>query len=232
MNAWIGWTTLLLLMSYSLMAQIADTTAVDSLVPRNKYFAQLPVEPDTTSETLMKEAIIHFDGQRYQRSIELLDAAIEINDHEPLTPILYYYRGVAKVKNRDAAGAVKDYDAAIKAAPYKTKYRYQRGLAHFQLGNYTEARRDFEKTLTLEGSNADLRVKLGFLKQQEDDLQGAIDDYTAAIAHNPNFAAPYYYRGLIYLRVLLPEKACTDLQKAAALGHPNAAASVQQYCKQ
>lgn len=226
MKIWIG--CLLLLCHWALQAQTTDSTAAPNT--NSKFFAQLPTEPDTTSETLMRDAITHFDGQRYGRSIELLDAAIAINEHEPLVPILYYYRAVAKVKNKQTAAAIIDYDAAIKAAPLKSKYRYLRGLAHFELGHNDQARRDFERTLAMEGSNADLRVKLGFLKQQEEDLQGAIKEYNAALVHNPNFAAPYYYRGLIYLQVLLPEKACPDLQKAAALGHPNAAAKVQQYC--
>lgn len=224
----MAWLFLLVSATTHLHAQTPDSTAPASA--NSKFFVQLPTEPDTTSETLMQEAIAHFDGQRYGRSIELLDAAIAINDHEPLVPILYYYRAVAKVKNKQIAEAIPDYDAAIKAAPLKSKYRYLRGLAHSELGHYDRARRDFERTLAMEGSNADLRVKLGFLKQQEGDLQGAIDEYNAALAHNPNFAAPYYYRGLIYLQVLLPEKACADLNKAATLGHPNAAAKVQQYC--
>lgn len=228
MKIWIGCFLLCCSMAYHLQAQTPDSTAPSS--PNSKFFAQLSMEPDTTSETLMKEAITHFDGQRYARSIELLNAAIAINDHDPLVPILYYYRAVAKVKNKEIASAIPDYDAAIKAAPLKSKYRYLRGLAHFELGNNDKARRDFERTLAMEGSNADLRVKLGFLKQQEEDLQGAIEEYNAALEHNPSFAAPYYYRGLIYLQVLLPEKACADLQKAATLGHPNAAAKVQQYC--
>lgn len=222
---WLG-----LLWLPTLNAQTPDSTTQTAPPSASKFFAQLPQEPDTTSETLMQEAINHFDGQRYGRSIELLNAAIAINEHEPLVPILYYYRAVAKVKNRQLASAIGDYDAAIEASPYKSKYRYLRGLAYFELGQYDHARRDFEKTLLMEGSNADLRVKLGFLKQKEDDLQGAIEEYNKAIEHNPNFAEPYYYRGLIYLQVLLKEKACADLQKAAALGHPNAAATVQQYC--
>ena len=227
----MGWAVVLWLGPLVLFAQAPDSLQTDSLPPNSRYFAQLPsFEPDTTSETLMQEAITHFDGQRYAKSIELLNAAININEHEPLVPILYYYRAVSKVKNRQTAQAIADYDLAIKAAPAKSKYRYLRGLAHFELGQYDQARRDFEKTLMMEGSNADLRVKLGFLKQQEQDLHGAIAEYNAAIEHNPKLATPYYYRGLIYLQVLLREKACADLQKAAALGHAQAANKSQQYC--
>lgn len=221
--------------SVSLWAQ--DSTATTSTgsqaaMPR-KYFAVVPEEkPKITSETLMKEAITHFDGQRYQRSIDLLNEAIDSNTHEPLVPVLYYYRAVAKMKVRQVQAAIEDYSAAIEASPYKAKYRYHRGLAYFELQQYAAARQDFERTLAMEGEDADLYVKLGFLKQQENDLHGALADYNKAIEFNSSFAQPYYYRGLIYLQVLLPEKACADLQQAARLGHVQAVEKAREYCGQ
>lgn len=206
------------------------STASQTAMPR-KYFAVVPEEkPKVTSETLMKEAITHFDGQRYQRSIDLLNEAIDSNTHEPLVPVLHYYRAVARMKVRQVQAAIEDYSAAIEASPYKAKYRYHRGLAYFELQQYAAARQDFERTLAMEGEDADLYVKLGFLKQQENDLHGALADYNKAIEFNPSFAQPYYYRGLIYLQVLLPEKACADLQEAARLGHVQAVEKVKEYC--
>lgn len=220
--------------SWPLLAQDSNSVSSDSSQPPmpRKYFAVVPEEgPKVTSETLMKEAITHFDGQRYQRSIDLLNEAIDSNQHEPLVPVLYYYRAVSKMKMRQVTAAIEDYSAAIDASPYKAKYRYHRGMAYFQLQQYTEARQDFERTLAMEGADADLYVKLGFLKQQEKDLHGALADYNKAIEFNPSFAQPYYYRGLIYLQVLLPEKACADLQQAARLGDAQAVAKVKEYCE-
>lgn len=217
----------------SLFAQDSTLVAADSSsqIMSRKYFAVVPDDgPKVTSETLMKEAITHFDGQRYQRSIDLLNEAIDSNSHEPLVPVLYYYRAVAKMKIRHVADAIEDYSAAIAASPYKAKYRYHRGMAYFELQRFAAARQDFERTLAMEGADADLYVKLGFLKQQEKDLHGALADYNKAIEFNPQFAQPYYYRGLIYLQVLLPEKACLDLQKAAQLGHLPAVEKVKEYC--
>lgn len=224
---------LIIINSWTLEAQNA-VVATDSTVitePR-KYFAVVPEkESKITSETLMKEAITHFDGQRYQRSIDLLNEAIDSNTHEPLVPILYYYRAVSKMKVRQVKTAIEDYTVAIKASPYKAKYHYHRGLAYFELQDFVAARRDFERTLAINGGDADLYVKLGFLKQQENDLHGALADYNKATELAPNFAQPYYYRGLIYLQVLLPEKACMELQKAAHLGHVQAARKEKEYCQ-
>lgn len=208
----------------------SDTSTIHQT--NKKYFAQLPTpEPEKNAEILMKEAIVHFDGERYQKSIETLDEAIKINEFPQLTPILHFYRAVSKVKINQYQAAIEDYTKAIQLNPKKSKYIYHRGLAHFQLSQYELAKKDFQTTLVMDGGNADIYVKLAFLKQQENDLKGAIEGYTKAIEFNSKFAAPYYYRGLIYLQVLLHDKACADLQKAADLGHPLALRQYDKYCE-
>ncbi len=183
------------------------------------------------SEALMKEAIVHFDGRRYAKSVSCLDEAIEINEFAQLEAILYYYRAVSKAKLNDHAAATEDYTTAIKINSSKSKYYYNRGMAFFQIGDYEKAEKDFQTTLAMDGPNADIYVKLGFLKQQENDLRGAIEDYTKSIELNPKFSDPYYYRGLIHLQVLLREKGCMDLQKAANLGHQLALRQYDKYCE-
>ncbi|WMX16487.1 MULTISPECIES: tetratricopeptide repeat protein [unclassified Aureispira] len=227
---------LLLIGNSILFAQDSTSTStIDSSANQGnnaKYFAQLPPpEPEENAETLMKEAIVHFDGGRYQKSIEILDEALKINEFPQLAPILHFYRAVSKVKVKQYESAIPDYTKAIQLNPQKSKYIYHRGLAYFQLGQYEEAKKDFQSTLVMDGGNADIYVKLAFLKQQENDLKGAIEDYTKAIEFNPKFATPYYYRGLIYLQVLLHDKACADIKKAANLGHPLALRQYDKYCE-
>lgn len=231
------WLSIFIFLQFSLFAQDSTSIAPDTdssavvRIGETKYFAQLPApEEEKNSEMLMKEAIVHFDGARYQKSIEILDEAIKINEFTQLIPILFFYRAVSKAKINNFEGAIQDYTKAIQENPYKSKYIYYRGLAYFELKNYRKAKEDFQTTLSMDGANADLYVKLAFLKQQDNDLKGAIEDYTKAIEFNPKFSAPYYYRGLIYLQVLLRDKACADLKKAADLGHPLALRQYDKYC--
>lgn len=228
------WLFLLLLTNtIGLQAQDPAPVSTDSSNPQKKYFVALPPEePEKDAEDLMKEAIIHFDGGRYKNSIECLNKAIEINEFPQLSDILYYYRAVSQAKMKAYTMAISDYSNAIAINPRKSKYFYHRGLAYFQNSNFDEARKDFEKTLTMTGANADIYIKLGFLKQQENDLKGAIADYTKAIELNPKSSNPYYYRGLIYLQVLLHDKACEDLKKASNLGHQGATRQYDKYCGQ
>ena len=187
-------------------------------------------EKEKNAEDLMKEAIAHFDGGRYSKSVSKLDKAIEINEFNQLKDILYFYRAVSKTKMNNYSAAIEDYNAAIKANPYKSKYIYHRALAYFQTANYKNAEIDFQKSLTIDGENADIYLKLGFLKQQQNDLRGAIKDYSKAIKLNPNLADSYYYRGVIYLQVLSRDKACIDLKTAADLGHQAASKKYDKYC--
>ena len=196
-----------------------------------KYFFKLPQQRLSNSEDLMKEAIKHFDGKRYNMSIDCLNKAIKINTFPQLTDILYFYRAVSKTKIKKYSAALLDYDSAIVIKPEKSNYLYNRGLTHFQIGNYKKAKEDFEKTLKIDGETADIYFKLGFIKQQESDLKASILDYSKAIKLNPEFPEPYYYRGLIYLQVLLPEKSCIDIKKAADLGYHPAINQYNIYCK-
>lgn len=211
----------------SLQVPPSDTSA-----PKAKYFAALPnsLEQEKNAEDLMKEAIAHFDGGRYQKSVQLLDEAIKINEFDQLSDILFFYRGVSHTKLQQLDAALEDYTKAINIKPQKSKYLYQRGLTAFQLERYSIAQHDFEQVLQLDGPNADIYVKLGFLKHQQGLQQEALKDYNKTIELNPKLAGAYYYRGLLYLQVLLREKACADLQKAADLGDARAEKALRTYC--
>lgn len=208
-------------------SSISAQERIDSLLHDSLTIIQAPIK---NSEKLMQEAIVHFDGGRYAKSVECLDEAIKANEFEQLSDILYYYRAVSKTKMNLLAEAIQDYSTAITLKPSKSKYLYHRGIVYFQIGDYEKAKNDFLSTLAIDGGNADIYLKLGFLKQQENDLQGAIEGYTKAIEFNSKLADAFYYRGLIYLQVLLPEKACMDLQKAVDLGHVLAARQYDKYC--
>jgi tetratricopeptide (TPR) repeat protein len=234
----LSWHFLLIALSIStsIIGQNNDSQTIEDsskTIKSNtrKYFFRLPQESKANSEDLMKEAIEHFDGGRFNISIEYLNRAIEINEFPQLTDILYFYRGVSKTKIKNYSAALLDYDSAIAIKPNKSNYLYNRGLTYFQIGNYTKAKKDFQKTLIIDGETADIYFKLGFIKQQDKDLKASISDYTKAIELNPEFAEPYYYRGLIYLQVLLPEKSCTDIKKASDLGYLPATQQYNKYCK-
>ena len=212
-----------------------DTTMVDpsdSTKTEGKFFMKVSnLEPEPTSEDFMKEAIVHFDGGRYTKAIAKLDEAIEINTYAQLTDILYYYRANAKAKMGTHQSAIIDYNEAIAAVSTKSHYYYHRAYAHYENKDYENAEKDFRTYMRMEGESADIYMKIGFLKQKEGDLRGAIKSFSKAIEFNPKLAEAYYLRGGIYLQVLLRDKGCMDMQKAADMGHEGAAKQQGIYCK-
>ena len=211
----------------------SDTSAVveDTVPPKGKFFMKVPdTEPEKTSEDFMKEAVVHFDGGRYAQAVSLLDEAIKINEYPQLTDILYYYRANANAKLGKQEAAIQDYNEAIAKTAVKSHYYYHRAYAHYENEDYENAENDFRTYMAMEGESADIYMKLGFLKQKESDLRGAIKSFSKAIEFNPKLAEAYYLRGGIFLQVLLRDKGCQDMKIAADLGHEKAASQYTIYC--
>lgn len=229
LKALILWLCCLLLLAISPIKAQNEPNQV-----QNKYSYSQPIPVFDTldnAEHLMKEAIVHYDAGRYQSCLSRLDKAISVNKFEQLKDILFFYRAVCKAKINDYSAAIEDYNHAIVQNPDKIKYYYHRGLAYFKNGQYKDAQTDFENTMQSQGEDADLLLKIGFLKEQSNQLQGAIDDYSKALTHNSKLAEAYFLRGQLYLRVLLPEKGCKDLQSAMQLHHIEAKNTFDKYCK-
>jgi len=82
---------------------------------------------------------------------------------------IYNYRGNCRLKLTDYTGAVSDYSIAINYAPstqtdnntLKTIY-YNRGLANYFLGNSSIACSDFNKSISLDLTDA---ASLQFIRQ-------------------------------------------------------------------
>lgn len=207
-----------------------DSTSISN--SKNKYFVKTPeiaVDDKKDSEDYMQEAISHFDGERFDKCISLLNTAIETNEYGQLTDILFYYRAVAKAKLELYQEARLDYNRAIEANP-KVIYYYQRALSSFNLSDFAAAEKDFLKSIELGKTDARIYLKLGFIKEQAKDLRSAIAYYNQAIEQNSKYAEAYYYRGLIMFQVMMPQKGCEDFQQAADLGLQIAEKRLQQYC--
>jgi tetratricopeptide (TPR) repeat protein len=66
--------------------------------------------------------------------------------------------GLEKLKNKDYTGAVSDFNKAVKAGPYNAAYYYNRGLAHWALGERIIAIENFRYSVEL-NPNQDLLNK-------------------------------------------------------------------------
>jgi len=79
-------------------------------------------------------------------------------------PVLYYWRGLARVQLRDFRGALDDFDDALALQPRYAPAYYGRGLAYHALGQGVRARDDYERALAIDPTFAAARGALDALR--------------------------------------------------------------------
>ena len=85
----------------------------------------------------------------YSRAAADLTEAIDIE----ATALRYYYRGRAYRGDADLEGAVADFTAGSQLSPADPDFYNQRGICHFELGNFDAAIVDYTAA-TLVAPNA------------------------------------------------------------------------------
>ena len=102
----------------------------------------------------------------------------------------------AKAKLKNYAGAIEDYNEAIKLNPkYAEAYR-SRGDVKSAFGDHAGAVQDFTQAIELDDpKSAEAYRKRGDAKAKSKDYAGAIQDGTQAIELNPKYAEAYFNRG-------------------------------------
>jgi tetratricopeptide (TPR) repeat protein len=117
-----------------------------------------------------------------------LEAALRDFDEalrlDPQRSATYVNRGVAKSRFKDREGAVADYTRALDLKPGYALARRNRAVSWEVLGKNKSALSDYDAALHLAPS-AKWHVERGRLRRKLSDLEGAIRDFSAAIALEP-----------------------------------------------
>lgn len=90
--------------------------------------------------------------------------------------------------------AIARYTQAIQNSPSDAAY-YNRGLAHYRLGNYQAALDDLTQAIQLDPNNASSYYARANMRLELGDQQGAIADYTESIQRDGTAASAYVNRG-------------------------------------
>jgi tetratricopeptide (TPR) repeat protein len=188
-------------------------------------------QKDADSETLMKEAIAHFDGSRYEKCLDALNQAIQINHNGELSDILYYYRALTNLKLEKDLIALSDLDTAIYFNDQKLNYLSLRVDLNIRLMNLDNASLDIEKILAKDSNNEAALLNKGIILQEKGEIQNALNLYTSVIKINPKNAEALYFRGMIYLQNLMADKGCLDLESSSDLNFKPAIEALKRYCK-
>ena len=142
--------------------------------------------------------------------------------------VAYYNRGNAHAAKGDQAGAIADYDEAIKLEPRNAPALTNRGTAHSEQGDTDAALADFNAALKLNPRFASAYFNRANVYAAKGEGDRAIADYTASIKYNSRNVNAYIARGALYLAGGAPAKARDDMRRAAQLERKNAYAVLWQ----
>lgn len=94
---------------------------------------------------------------------------------------------------------------------------FQRGIEHYQQGDFDQAIEAFSDAILLHPDDPDLYVNRGSAYASKRNFDAAIDDYDKAIAFNPEYAEAYAGRGAVYYFQEKIDLAIADYDRAIEL---------------
>ncbi len=184
---------------------------------------------ETITDTAIKSADEHITLLEQGRKLDatwqpLKDALVEAFSARG------YYR---LYKQKDAAGALADFEALLALRPNDPAVLSRRGAAYYSLGNFAAALADFDAALDLRADDAATLFSRGMTQLQLNTFEAALADFNAALILRPKDAVALAHRGTTKHRLLARDgttahlnmsldDAQRDLDNSLALrpGHP------------
>ena len=158
-----------------------NKTGINSGIPINTFIAKLSEAGLSRSALLINTS-------------PSTNAPLKLNN--PNDAQTYYVRGLTRFDKGDAAGAIADFDQAIKTQSNYPEAYFYRGLAYFDLRDLPKSIANYSQAVALNLGYVDAYYNRGLVLSALGDKPGAIADYTQVIRLDRNFAAAYNNRGL------------------------------------
>jgi tetratricopeptide (TPR) repeat protein len=127
-------------------------------------------------------------------------------------------RGYAKYLTEDYAGAILDFELALKEAPTNAEIYYLMGACYSVSGNSTKAIGHLSSAIQLEPCYAEAFYERGVIYLTDQNPTLAIKEFDEAIICEPEFAEAYVSRGTAHCMLDEVEMATLDWAVAKKLG--------------
>ncbi len=152
----------------------------------------------------------------YPKSIHYFNYALSLKSS------IKNYKALARVyaKNRNFLNSLDYYSKAMAKFPLHAELFALKADIHRKIKQYDTAIKHYDQAIKLDYGNNDYYIKRAFLKYYTDDIQGCINDYTAAISHKPNESFLYEQRAFYKMEKKLYTGAKEDYSQAIKL-NPN-----------
>ena len=116
-------------------------------------------------------AMAQYYQERYQDALSNLMTA---RTQAPSDPLAYYFEGLVYIRLNLYERADAPLTKALELdADFASPVRYQRGIAHYQLGRYEQARAEFEAVIAAEADSDLAQGARTYLAQLRDGVSGA-----------------------------------------------------------
>lgn len=123
-------------------------------------------------------------------------------------------RGEIFETRSELAAAFTSYDRAIELCPKEHFLQHKRGALLCQLGQLTDALQHYDRAILLDDGCIHCYADRAWIKENLDDISGAIADWTKVIAQSPNSPVAYIERGKLYYQQSQYKEAKADYKKA------------------
>jgi tetratricopeptide (TPR) repeat protein len=133
-------------------------------------------------------------------------------------------RGLIRHDRGDIAGALGDYDEAVRLGPTSPTAFRKRGEAWAARGQFDRAIADYDAAIRLDGKESAAYLGRGDARARVGDLDRAIEDYSEAIWLDPLALTAYAHRGRAWHAKREYEKAVIDFNMVIRLEPENRSA--------
>ena len=148
-----------------------------------------------TAKLMYRRGVTYGQQQSYRAAVDAFTQAIE-RGYVPLADA-QVMRGINRTKLEEREGAIADFETVIQSTPVPPEPTAANSNLSIAQAHYYRGR----------------------LRQQAGNEAGALADWSAAIAHYPNYPLPHYHRALVHLSQGHHSDALTDFD-AALEGDP------------
>lgn len=123
-----------------------------------------------------------FKKKGIPEKMNILGKEVEIN----ADAMVFSQRGLDNYQQQNYSGAVTDFTKAINAQPSNQNFYTMRGTAYEDMGNDTEAAKDFSKTLELHPGDFVAAYRLGMVYFRKKDFENAVKWLKVAFDNSPD----------------------------------------------
>ncbi len=171
------------------------------------------VGAEISAQQLLKQAQSQSDSDK---KIQLLDLALsQQNVRNELLSHIFYERGSAHKNLGECFRAIEDFDSSMAHSRRPSNALLEKAHCLIMLDQLDEAKRMVDMFLNTRSGSGQVYVLKGIIFEKQGFLSKAEDEYTRALAFEPNNLSALDLRAKVFLRSGKPRKALEDLDKLA-----------------